>query len=163
MLRRMKRVRAIVALLLCVVLPHAATAALLQGYACQHMHHGAADAITHAHEHAHEHGRDARHDDRHHGVTAHHATDVAPDVAVDAAAGAVAAVAGSPCADCRVKCVCGHHCTSGSTATLLPATQKMHLASRAVGLSASLHVQSTSELHRRSLLRPPIQAPLGAV
>ena len=150
MLRKMKRVRAIVALLLCVVLPHAATAALLQGYACQHMHHGAADAMTH------EHGSDARHDERHRGVTAHHATDVAPDVAV-------AADVGSQCPDGRVKCVCGHHCTSGSTATLLPATQKMHLASRAVGLSASLHVQSTSELHRRSLLRPPIQAPLGAV
>ena len=139
----MKRFRTILVVALCIALPHAATAALLQSYTCQHMRYGAMSGMAYAH------------DVDHHGGHRH-------ANAAESAPATPAAAATDQCLDCKVKCVCGHHCTSGNAAAIAVALQRMQAPSGATATAIGRYAQTISELHRRSLLRPPIEAPQRA-
>lgn len=141
----MKRFRTILVVALCIALPHAATAALLQSYTCQHMRDGAM-AVDSAKSRT----ADA-HAVYHHGGHRHSHAD-------ESASATPAAAADEQCPDCKVKCVCGHHCTSGNAAAIAVALQKMQAPSGATAAAMGRYAQTISELHRRSLLRPPIEA-----
>ena len=144
----MKRFRTIVTILLCFALPHAATAALVQGLGCLHLHEGAMPGDAHEHISAGHHAagvQDARPLDSHqHPQVVTHASVKTAHAARD------------QCPDFKGKRVGGCECCNASA--MLTTMQVLHVGCDATASENDRYMQAISELHTRTDLRPPITA-----
>lgn len=131
----MKRFRAFLIALICIALPYSATATMLQGMQCHHDGLGSIKEPTmhehgdhDAHAHHHDHGDLAKADKDDHGC------------------------------DCAVKCTCEHHCASSCAAAVVLAAMPVGVLQMSADVSGGIYAAPLSDLHGRSVFRPPISA-----
>ncbi len=131
---RVKKLRAIIVLLLSLALPYAATANMLAGVGCHH--DGLGSLAQEGHDHA---GHGAMH--MHHGDHQK--------------------AAGGGC-DCPVKCDCQHHCAGGACVAALGFTPApVEFAGRDVTVVGA-YSGVVLDPQLSFPFRPPIAAPPGA-
>ena len=131
----MKKFRTLIAALLTIVLPYAATASMVGGLACQHQQHSSvlvSAALPMHHDHA-------------AMLRAQH---------TPSAAGA------TDTCHCPLTCDCAHHCAGA--AVLMAATVALDARDRAAP-AATPRGDSATDAQRGPLLRPPIAVLSGTV
>ena len=137
--RFVKKLRALLILLLCVALPYSATATMLQGMQCHHDGLGGIAEVS-----LHEHGGHEMHEHHHHDAAQND-----PDRSK---------VSADHGCDCAVKCSCQHHCASSCSAVFTSTVDDEQVFASAVGPGSTAYTSHVADVHTRAVFRPPIAA-----